>query len=106
MDTPRCCKFSAESIFGLKRSSGRRKHLLNEAFGDEIFKDIIEGIRDDEDGPQIDIAKNVLPNLDDQLILVTDNTLPSELNSERMLIAIRISDARSHRYRQSAKQWK
>ena len=67
--------------------------LLNEAFGDEIFKDIIEGIRDDEDGPQIDIAKNVLPNLDDQLILVTDNTLPSELNSERMLIAIRISDA-------------
>ena len=34
--------------------------LLNEAFGDEIFKDIIEGIRDDEDGPQIDIAKNVL----------------------------------------------
>lgn len=67
--------------------------LLNEAFGDEIFKDIIEGIRDDEDGPQIDIAKNVLPNLDDQLILVTDNTLPSELNSERMLIAIRISNA-------------
>lgn len=69
--------------------------LLNEAFGDEIFKDIIEGIRDDEDGPQIDIAKNVLPNLDDQLILVTDNTLPSELNSERMLIAIRISDAKA-----------
>lgn len=67
--------------------------LLNEAFGDEIFKDIIEGIRDDEDGPQIDIAKNVLPNLDDELILITDNTLPSELNSERMLIAIRISDA-------------
>ncbi|MAI72218.1 MAG: membrane or secreted protein [Rhodopirellula sp.] len=67
--------------------------LLNEAFGDDIFKDIIEGIRDDEDGPQIDIAKNVLPNLDNQLILVTDNTLPSELNSERMLIAIRISDA-------------
>jgi hypothetical protein len=71
--------------------------LLNEAFGDEIFKDIIEGIRDDEDGPQIDIAKNVLPNLDDELILVTDNTLPSELNSEQMLIAIRISDAEAIR---------
>ena len=71
--------------------------LLNEAFGDEIFKDIIEGIRDDEDGPQIDIAKNVLPNLDDELILITDNTLPSELNSERMLIAIRISDAEAIR---------
>ena len=67
--------------------------LINEAFGDEIFRDIIEGIRDDEDGPQIDLAKNVLPNLDQQLILITDNTLPSDLNSERMLIALRISDA-------------
>lgn len=69
--------------------------LLNEAFGDEIFQDIIEGIKEDEDGPQIDIAKNVLPNLDDQLILITDNTLPSELNSERMLIAIRVSDSKA-----------
>lgn len=67
--------------------------LINEAFGDEIFKDIIEGIRDDEDGPQIDIAKNVLPNLDDQIILITDNTLPTDVNSERMLVAIRVRDA-------------
>ncbi len=67
--------------------------LINEAFGDEIFKDIIEGIRDDEDGPQIDIAKNVLPNLDDQVILITDNTQPADVNSERMLVAIRVRDA-------------
>jgi hypothetical protein len=67
--------------------------LINEAFGDEIFRDIIEGIRDDEDGPQIDIAKNVLPNLDDQVILVTDNTLPANVNSERMLVAIRVKNA-------------
>ena len=67
--------------------------LINEAFGDEIFKDIIEGIRDDEDGPQIDIAKNVLPNLDDQFILITDNTLPANINAERMLVAIRVRDA-------------
>ncbi len=67
--------------------------LINEAFGDEIFRDIIEGIREDEDGPQIDIAKNVLPNLDDQVILITDNTLPSDVNSERMLVAIRVRNA-------------
>jgi hypothetical protein len=66
--------------------------LINEAFGDEIFRDIIEGIRDDEDGPQIDIAKNVLPNLDDQVIAVTDNTLPVNVNAERMLVAIRVRD--------------
>ncbi len=67
--------------------------LINEALGDEIFRDIIDGIRDDEDGPQIDIAKNVLPNLDDQLIVITDNTTPTDLQSERMLVAIRVRDA-------------
>ncbi|MFK8114610.1 MAG: membrane or secreted protein [Rubripirellula sp.] len=67
--------------------------LINEAFGDEIFRDIIDGIRDDEDGPQIDIENNVLPNLDNQVILLTDNTLPLEINSERMLVAIRVKNA-------------
>ncbi len=67
--------------------------LVNEAFGDDIFRDIIDGIREDEDGPQIDLAKNVLPNLDDHVVLMTDNTLPAEINSERMLVAIRVRDA-------------
>lgn len=67
--------------------------LVNEALGDVIFRDIIDGIRDDEDGPQIDIAKNVLPNLDDELIVMTDNTTPADLQSERMLVAIRVRDA-------------
>ena len=67
--------------------------LINEALGDEIFRDIIDGIRDDEDGPQIDIAKNVLPNLDNQVIVITDNTTPTELGSERMLVAMRVRNA-------------
>tara|TARA_R110002049_G_scaffold2750_9_gene22342 strand:- start:9643 stop:11721 length:2079 start_codon:yes stop_codon:yes gene_type:complete len=66
--------------------------LINEAFGDDIFRPMIEGIRDDEEGPQIDIAKDVLPNLDDQVILLTDNTLPAAIDSERMLVAIRVKD--------------
>ncbi len=67
--------------------------LINEALGDEIFRDIIDGIRDDETGPQIDIAKNVLPNLGGQLIILTDNTTPADLQSERMLVAIEVRDA-------------
>jgi hypothetical protein len=69
--------------------------LVNEAFGDEIFRDIIEGIRDDEDGPQIDLAENVLPNLDDQIVLLTDNVEPADIKSERMLLAIRVKDAKA-----------
>ena len=67
--------------------------LINEALGDDIFRDIIDGIRDDEDGPQIDIAKDVLPNLDDQVVILTDNTTPIDVGSERMLVAVKIRDA-------------
>ncbi len=77
----------------IEESFWASESLINEALGDEIFRDIIDGIRDDEDGPQIDIAKNVLPNLDDQVIVITDNTVPADLRSERMLIAIRVSNA-------------
>ena len=66
--------------------------LVNEALNDDLFRDIIDGIRDDEDGTQIDIPRDVLPNLDDRLLLLTDNTLPADISSERMLIAIRIKN--------------
>lgn len=71
--------------------------LINEALGDDIFRDIIDGIRDDEDGPQIDIAKDLLPNLDNQVVIITDNTLPIDIGSERMLVAVKIRDAKTIR---------
>lgn len=67
--------------------------LIDEAMGDEIFRPMVEGIAKDEDGPQIDLENNVLPNLDDQIILITDNTVPVDESSERMLVAIRVLDA-------------
>ena len=67
--------------------------LINEAMGDDIFRPIIEGIRDDEEGPQIDLAKDFFPNLDDQIILISDNTLPPAIDSERVLVAIRLKNA-------------
>ena len=67
--------------------------LINDALDDEIFRDMIDGIRDDEEGPQIDLAKNFLPHLDDHALLITDNTKPIDVDSERMLIAIRLKDA-------------
>lgn len=68
--------------------------LVNEALGDdEIFQSMIRDIREDEEGPQIDLVEDVLPNLDDQAILVTDNTLPASVDSDRMLVGIRVKDA-------------
>ncbi|TWU26403.1 hypothetical protein Pla52o_02560 [Novipirellula galeiformis] len=69
--------------------------MVNEAFGDEIFAPMIEGIRDDTDGPQIDLKKNVLPGLGDEVILLTDNTVPADVHSERMLVAVRLRNAKA-----------
>lgn len=67
--------------------------LVNDAFGEEVFRDIFDGIRDDEDGPRIDVAKNVIPNLGDHLVMLTDNELPAGEASERLLVAIKVIDA-------------
>ncbi len=81
--------------WNIERGFWAAEPLVNEALDDDIFRSMIDGIRDDEEGPQIDIAKNVLPNLDDQILLVTDNTLPASPTSERMLVAVRIRDAKA-----------
>ncbi|MCA9135368.1 MAG: hypothetical protein KDB00_01380 [Planctomycetales bacterium] len=67
--------------------------LVDDALGDDLFRPMIEGIRDDPEGPRIDIAKDFLPNLDDEVILVTDNTTPIGPESDRMLIALKIKNA-------------
>ena len=66
--------------------------LINEAFGDDIFAPMIEGIRDDSDGPRIDLKQNVLPGIGNEILLATDNILPADVQSERMLVAIAVKD--------------
>ena len=77
----------------LEKAFWASETLINEALGDEIFRDMVEGIRDDEEGPQIDIEKNFLPNLDDQILFLSDNTVPAAVDSERLLVAIRLKNA-------------
>ncbi|MEM9366208.1 MAG: membrane or secreted protein, partial [Planctomycetota bacterium] len=67
--------------------------LVDQAFGSKVFRVSIDGIRDDEEGPQIDLAKNVLPNLGDRVILLTDNVVPASPQSDRMLVAIELQDS-------------
>lgn len=69
--------------------------LVNEALNEDLFREIIDGIRDDEEGPQIDIPGKVLPALDDQILLLTDSVDEVDIDSERMLVAIRVSDVKA-----------
>lgn len=67
--------------------------LVDEAFGEKIFRKVIQDIRDDEEGPQIDLANDVIANFDDNLLVLTDNRIEDGQTSERALGAIRLRDS-------------
>lgn len=71
--------------------------LVDEAMNDEIFRETIRGIANDQAGPRLDLEKEFLPFLDDQILLMTDNTMPVDVHSERLLVAIRLNDAEAIR---------
>lgn len=66
--------------------------LVDEAFGEKIFRKVIEDIREDIEGPQIDLANDVVANFDDNLIILTDNRVQDGKTSERVLGAIRLKE--------------
>ncbi|MEZ6086452.1 MAG: hypothetical protein R3C05_00140 [Pirellulaceae bacterium] len=66
--------------------------LVNQAVGDEIFRRVVDGIKNDKDGPQIDLAKNIIANFQERLILTTDNVLPITAKSERVMIGVALQN--------------
>jgi hypothetical protein len=64
------------------------KTLVNEIVGDEVFEDVLESIRTDENGPQIDIRRDVIALLGNRMTIISDSQLPITPKSERMLVAV------------------
>ena len=64
------------------------KTLVNEIVGDEVFDDVLESIRTDENGPRIDIRKELIAFLENRIIIIADNQLPITPKSERMVFAV------------------
>ena len=60
----------------------------------KVFQEIIEGIKVDPTGPQIDIRKDVLPLLTNEIYAVSEAKLPIEEDSKRNLIALRVTDSK------------
>ncbi|WP_145090622.1 hypothetical protein [Rosistilla carotiformis] len=66
--------------------------LVNQAVGDEIFRRVVDGIKKDKDGPQIDLANNIIANFRERVIMLTDNVQPVSIDSERMLIGVSLKN--------------
>jgi hypothetical protein len=67
--------------------------LVNELFGfDEAFDDIVESLRDDPQGPQVDLRQELMANLGSRFIVLFDHALPITPASEQRLFAAETVD--------------
>lgn len=68
------------------------KTLINEYVGDEVFEDVLDGLKNDPDGPHIDVRKDLVALLGHRVSLISDYKLPITTKSERIMVAIETTD--------------
>ncbi|MEO1524958.1 MAG: hypothetical protein AAFX06_05950 [Planctomycetota bacterium] len=66
------------------------RKFINALFGADLFDPVLNGIREDRDGPRVDLRKDFFPKLAGQLLLSVDRHGSS--GEERLLLAIRLTD--------------
>ena len=67
--------------------------LVDAIAGSEgFFEDLLASIKDDPNGPQIDVRKDFVKYLGEQVTVMSDHEYPITPKSEQMLIAIQLTD--------------
>lgn len=67
--------------------------LADEYIGEPgAWADVLEGIREDKHGPQVDLEIELIDQLGSQVTIITDFEMPITTTSERILIAIEVKD--------------
>jgi hypothetical protein len=69
------------------------KSLVDELAGEEVFEEVLEGIKLDPKGPQVDLRKELVAHLGERATLLTDNKLPITPQSQRVMVAIELANA-------------
>ncbi len=75
-----------------KNAFENSKTLVNQIVGDEVFEDVLESIKTDENGPRIDIRRDLIGYLGDRLTMISDLQVPITPKSERLLFAVDTKD--------------
>jgi hypothetical protein len=79
----------------MKNAFESSKTLVNEVVGDEVFEDVLQSIEEDPNGPQINIRRDLIAYLGQRAVLISDYQLPITPKSERLLVALEISDPKA-----------
>ena len=71
------------------------KSLVNEladAGEDDIFEDVLDGIKRDPLGPEVDLRQDLVAHLGQRATLISDYKLPITTESERLLLAVEVQN--------------
>jgi hypothetical protein len=63
------------------------------ADGEGIYEEVLLSIKEDPNGPQVDLRKDLIAHLSERLMVMTDCVEPIDVNSERLMVAIELKDA-------------
>lgn len=67
--------------------------LVDDIIGEKgVFKDVVESIRDEPDGPQVDLEKDLINALGSRVVLLSGHTAPLGIDCERLVIAIEATE--------------
>ncbi len=70
--------------------------LYDEVIGEEgLWADTLQSMKDDPNGPQIDLRDELIKNLGQRITMITDYKLPITTSSERLLWAIEVKDEKA-----------
>lgn len=90
---PRDVASFAALNLNVKNAFENSKTLVNQIVGDEVFEDVLESIRTDENGPKIDIRRDLIAHLGNRITIISDLQLPITPKSERLLVAVETTNA-------------
>ncbi len=79
--------------FDLRNAFVSVESLVDDIVGEKgVYDDVIASVKEDPDGPQIDLEKDLVACLGSRVTLITDHATPIGTDSERLVIAVEAVD--------------
>jgi hypothetical protein len=70
-------------------------YIYDEVVGEPgVWKETLRGMIEDPNGPQVDLRKELVENLGQRVTMISDYKLPITPQSERLLFAVEVKDAK------------
>jgi hypothetical protein len=91
---PRDVSSWVTSQWDLANAFASAEPLVDDIVGEKgVFDDVIASLKEDPDGPQIDVEQDLVACLGTRVVVLGDYATPITIDSERLVIAIEAKDA-------------